>query len=117
MDKNKLQSEAATLKLFFESYCEGNSHAKRLVRDFTCRHRDFECTMQVELCDECVAMVGYAIERLEKCPYEEKPKCRKCKEPCYEKSMWKKTAKVMRYSGMRLGLLKAKRAALKIFGM
>ncbi|NLM99553.1 MAG: hypothetical protein GX170_05965, partial [Campylobacteraceae bacterium] len=40
---------------------------------------------------------------------EEKPSCRKCPNPCYEKDRWKLLAKIMKYSGMKLGLLKIRK--------
>ena len=64
--------------------------------------------LKICLCAECRELFLYAHERLQACPHEEKPRCRVCKNPCYERTYWKKMAKMMRYSGMRLGFLKLK---------
>jgi hypothetical protein len=53
-------------------------------------------------------LIDYSIQRLQNCEHDPKPRCRKCPEPCYDKLQWKKVAKVMRYSGIKLGLLNIK---------
>lgn len=60
------------------------------------------------LCSECENNFLYSYERIQQCPHEEKPRCRKCYNPCYEKSKWKSLAQIMRYSGMKKGLTKIK---------
>jgi predicted amidophosphoribosyltransferase len=56
-----------------------------------------------ELCQECAALMDYAAERLEKCPFqEEKTTCVNCPVHCYKASMREKVRVVMRYAGPRM---------------
>lgn len=54
-------------------------------------------------CADCRALMHYARNRLDKCPYgEKKPPCRKCATHCYRKDMRKKVRQIMRFSGPRM---------------
>ncbi|CUU69450.1 Nitrous oxide-stimulated promoter [Campylobacter hyointestinalis subsp. hyointestinalis] len=55
----------------------------------------------------------YANERLQNCPHGEKPKCRKCPHICYDKNELKYVVKIMKSSGMKLGLNKLKSFFIK----
>lgn len=59
--------------------------------------------------------IDYSFERLLNCPHEEKPSCRKCINPCYGKKEWKETARIMRSSGMKLGLTSINKRIKKLF--
>ncbi len=110
MTFEKYQEELTTLTNFVTHYCQ-DKH-----KDFPKKNRSIEVVYAGEqsdpleacLCAECTNMIAYGITRLQKCPYEEKPKCRKCSDPCYERPQWKQIASIMSYSGMKLGLTKIK---------
>ena len=54
-------------------------------------------------CSECSDLLGYANERLEKCPFQEgKITCAKCAVHCFEPAKREKIRAVMRYSGPRM---------------
>ncbi|PIF03892.1 MAG: hypothetical protein CSA86_04370 [Arcobacter sp.] len=107
MENEKFISEVNTLKKFFTLYCKDNhTKQKNYIKSIDYKNQTFE--VELELCQECTDLINYAILRLQSCPHEIKPRCRKCPNPCYEKTQWKKMAKLMKYSGMRLGLLKIK---------
>ncbi|WP_345993989.1 nitrous oxide-stimulated promoter family protein [Sulfurimonas sp. HSL-1716] len=108
MEQNKFETEVKTLKSFFETYCHSNEHENRVINSSVCTHKDFSYTVELDLCGKCRTLIDYSIKRLEECPHEIKPRCRTCPNPCYEKNEWKKLAKVMRYSGVRLGVVKVK---------
>ncbi|MDD4158441.1 MAG: nitrous oxide-stimulated promoter family protein [Proteiniphilum sp.] len=58
------------------------------------------------LCDECDALLRYAEQRLERCPFgEEKPTCASCTVHCYKSDMRQKIKEVMRMAGPRMLLL------------
>ena len=57
-------------------------------------------TVRNELCGECRALLDYAFERLSKCPYDPKPKCKECPTHCYKPEYRQKIKEVMRFSGM-----------------
>ena len=100
MTTEKFNSELAILKKFFQIYCQGKQHNLKQQNKF-------------KLCDECFELLEYSIRRLEQCPYDIKPRCRTCATPCYESYQWKKVSKIMRYSGMNLGIKKIKNFFVK----
>jgi len=112
MDREKLEQEANTLKLMFETYCRLNHHPNRYVFketiDYKMFQKDIVFEKEFELCDECREILRYSLNRLQTCSFEEKPKCRKCKIKCYDKNHWKKVSQIMRYSGIKLGFIKLK---------
>ena len=108
----KFTSEAKILKKFFELHCHDKhqnqaSYTKELI------YNNEKITLNLELCDECKELISYSLDRLSKCPHDPKPRCRKCPDPCYDKPQWKKVAKLMRYSGIRLGFIKVKNLFFK----
>ena len=55
------------------------------------------------LCADCKVLLGYALQRLDNCPFEEsKPACNRCEVHCYSKSMRERVKVMMRYSGPRM---------------
>jgi len=55
------------------------------------------------LCEACEALLSYASEQLDHCPFgEEKPKCSDCEVHCYKPEMRERITEVMRYSGPRM---------------
>jgi hypothetical protein len=58
---------------------------------------------QKGLCEECEDLLAYALDRLDKCPFQEnKPTCAKCPIHCYRPQMRDKIRAVMRYAGPRM---------------
>ncbi|BCX79127.1 nitrous oxide-stimulated promoter family protein [Campylobacter sp. 19-13652] len=115
MDSDKFRQEAQTLVKFIQIYCDEKHNDKKLEKSLDISYKDINLTLCTRLCSECDDTLKYALKRLQNCPHEPKPKCRKCKNPCYEKSRYKHMAKIMVYSGVRLGLSKLKKAAGGIF--
>lgn len=107
MTEEKFETEINTLKKFFEIYCKDKHHQSvtKLV-EIEYKYKIFD--IQLTLCKECRHKIAYSFKKLQNCPHEEKPRCRKCPNPCYEKSEWKNVAKVMKYSAIKLGLKKIK---------
>lgn len=55
------------------------------------------------LCPECLELLDYALERLQKCPFgENKPRCSRCRVHCYKPEMRARIKEVMRYAGPRM---------------
>jgi len=55
------------------------------------------------LCQECVELLNYAEQRLDRCPYgNAKPTCNKCPIHCYKPEPKEQMRLVMRYSGPRM---------------
>ena len=82
MKKDKKQ-EFAILKKFVEVYC--NHH---------------HGTNGEGLCDQCNDLLAYGNQRLERCPYDPKPKCKDCETYCYRPKYRQNIKEIMKYSGM-----------------
>ena len=82
MDAVKVDKELQTLARFIEVYC----------------HHHHERTEG--LCEACDGLLAYARSRLEKCPFDPKPKCKDCKVHCYRGDYRARIREVMRFSGM-----------------
>jgi hypothetical protein len=55
------------------------------------------------LCPECSRLLGYALERLERCPFQgDKTTCAHCPVHCYRPRMREGIRAVMRYAGPRM---------------
>ncbi len=107
MTKDKFESETSTLKKFLEKYCH-DKHLNQVTKTQNIIYQNSSFKLEVNLCKECLDTHNYSIEKLQNCPHEQKPRCRKCPNPCYEKLRWKTLAKIMRYSGFKFGLLELK---------
>ena len=118
MTNEKFRSEIDTLKKFFEIYCH-DKHQDRIMHEgnYNIPYNDTFFKLEVTLCNECNALLSTSIKNLQNCPHNPKPRCRKCPNPCYEKDDWKNVAKIMRYSGTKLGLTKAAQRIKKFLGI
>ena len=114
MTFEKFNSEINTLQKFFPIYCE-DKHKNQFSKHYIVSFLDKKIEFDIKLCNECHNLLSYAIQRLQECPNDPKPRCRKCPNPCYEKEKFKQMAKMMRYSGMKLGLTKAAKKLKNIF--
>jgi len=103
MKLQKYTSEVETLTTYLEYFCK-SKHTNQSAKEIFHNYKNEKFSNKISLCDECFDVMQYSIERLQNCPHEEKPRCRTCKTPCYEKSYWKKLAQVMMYSSLRLTL-------------
>jgi hypothetical protein len=108
MKSEKFISEANTLKKFFELHC-ADKHSDQTHHCKQLNYNGEKVFMELELCSDCIELIHYSYDRLCECPHDPKPRCRTCPSPCYSKDEWKKVAKLMKYSGIQLGLLKIKK--------
>lgn len=69
---------------------------ERFVRVY-CRHHHGGGDQN---CQQCRDLLSYARTRLEKCPFDPKPKCKDCKVHCYRGDYRDRVRQVMRFSGM-----------------
>ena len=107
MTSEKFEGEVQTLKKFFELHCK-DKHVgqKDYIKELSYNGKDYK--VELHLCDGCENLLNYSFDRLLECPHDIKPRCRTCPAPCYEKPQWKSVAALMKYSGMKLGMLKIK---------
>ena len=55
------------------------------------------------LCEQCQELQEYALQRLQRCPFQEgKTTCAKCPVHCYKPEMRERIRSVMRYAGPRM---------------
>ncbi len=111
MTYEKFEKDARMVHKFIQIYCD-DKHKEKPKTDglIKLQYRgEYLGDLKYRLCEECEKTLLYSYERLLECPHEEKPRCRKCPNPCYEKSEWKKLAKIMKYSGMKMGILKIRK--------
>jgi hypothetical protein len=103
--------EATTLTTFVTHFCTDKHHGMpKRSRSIPIRYGGKQAdSLEATLCDACAGIIDYGMGRLQECPFDAKPKCRKCPDPCYERPMWKQVAAIMRYSGMKLGLTKIRK--------
>lgn len=99
----KYISEVEILKDYVQYFCK-SKHNNQEVVEVSYNYQNIQLSEELILCSECLETIEYSIQRLQNCQYDEKPRCRNCKTPCYEKNYWKKLAKVMIYSSLRLKL-------------
>jgi len=85
--KDRLTREQETLQAMVALFCQEH-------------HRP-----EAGLCDDCLALLAYAGERLSACPFgAQKPTCRRCPIHCYPPARREQVRAVMRYAGPRLPL-------------
>lgn len=83
--ESKREQEKRTVALMIRIYCRKN-HG-----------------MTKTLCTECQALLDYAAQRSDKCPFmETKTFCSNCRVHCYKPEMRENIRKVMRFSGPRM---------------
>lgn len=114
MTTEKFEIEINTLKTFYELYCK-DKHENQEKAQINLEYKSNSFTLELSLCQDCQKAINYSFTKLQSCPHEIKPRCRKCPNPCYEKNEWKNIAKVMKYSAIKLSLGKIKSRILKIF--
>ena len=86
MARNGLAREAETIGVMVRMYCAAH-HGGRAGA----------------LCEECDALLGYALQRFERCPFgADKGPCSKCEVHCYKPDMQARVQAVMRYAGPRM---------------
>jgi hypothetical protein len=114
MTYEKFEIEINTLKNFCEIYCK-DKHENQELKEIYLEYKSKTYTLKLDLCKPCQEVINYSFLKLQSCPHEIKPRCRKCPKPCYEKKQWKDIAKIMKYSAIKLSLGKIKSRILKIF--
>ncbi len=112
MSDEKFIHDAQTVLKFIQIYCN-DKHKDAVKTDglekLTYQNRALHVEVKFNLCEECKKTFDISYRNLQECPHSEKPSCRKCPSPCYERPDWKHVAKIMKYSGMKQGLTKLKK--------
>ncbi len=114
MTVEKFESEIEVLQRFCEYYCK-EKHTNILKKDISIQYKDKTFYQTLNLCETCLDTIFYSYEKLQSCPHEEKPRCRKCPSPCYERHRWKNMVTIMKFSAINLGLSKLRKKVSKFF--
>lgn len=112
MTNEKFIHDTKTVLKFIQIYCEDKHKEdpkKEESTDLIYMNKNLSVKVNYNLCSVCKDTFLLSYKKLQECPHEEKPSCRKCPKPCYERPDWKNVAKIMRYSGMKQGLTKLKK--------
>ena len=82
----RMRREHKTIEAVIEIYC-----------------RDHHKSARGSLCGECQSLQAYALQRLDRCPFQEtKSTCAKCSVHCYKPDMRRRVREVMVYAGPRM---------------
>lgn len=102
----KKLKDAKILANFINIFCKEKhkSHQKdRFV--FKASSLDFNKLIKKNnliLCNDCRKLLAHSMVKLALCPYDPKPKCRKCKTHCYAPDYRLRIKEVMKFSGIYL---------------
>jgi len=111
MTEEKFIHDSKTVLKFIQCYCDSEHFKTKKSKasiQLNYNDKDINKKIHYNLCEKCEKTLYYSYVKLQECPHDDKPSCRKCPKPCYDKKEWKLLAKIMRYSGLRLGILKIK---------
>jgi hypothetical protein len=102
---SELRKDLKTLALFISIYC-------RYRHEGTERHpvqmktHDVQAIAgrAVDLCPECMKLLGHAFIKRTHCPMDPKPACKHCPNHCYHPAYRAQIREVMRFSGRKMFL-------------
>ena len=99
----KIQKDIRVLAKFVEIFCV-NNHADNLRSLVQAKGRagEFLKHSSAELCPDCNKLLLYGAGKRITCPYDPKPRCKKCPTYCYRDGYRVKIKEVMRFSGAYL---------------
>jgi hypothetical protein len=98
-----IKSDASVLARFIDIYCRNNHiEAKRSSITMKGEIGEYVNGLLVELCPDCRRLLLYGVSKRIICPYNPKPRCKKCPTYCYYDRYRQKIKMVMRFSGAYL---------------
>jgi predicted amidophosphoribosyltransferase len=112
MTNEKFIHDTKIVLKFIQIYCDDkhkDEPKEKGTQELIYLEKDLHVKIDYNLCSTCKDTFLLSYHKLQLCPHEEKPSCRKCPKPCYERPDWKRVAKIMKHSGMKQGLLKVKK--------
>ena len=112
MTNEKFIHDTTTVLKFIQIYCDDkhkDTQKKEGLQSLVYREKKLDIDITYHLCSVCKNTFLLSYQKLQECPHEEKPSCRKCPKPCYERPDWKHVAKIMKHSGMKQGIIKLKK--------
>lgn len=98
---DRQKKDVQVLHSFMHLYCAAKHDTRAETRKQTSPLHDVN-TGDNQLCDDCAALLAYAVERRRKCPLDPKPSCKNCPVHCYAKEHRARIREVMAFSGKRM---------------
>ncbi len=99
----KIERDLSILMRFIQVYCDKKhteKEKKRLVANGPVGI--YINDMNLILCNECTKMAMHGASKRVQCPYDPKPRCKKCPNPCYARGYRENIKRIMRFSGLYL---------------
>lgn len=99
----KIKKDVRVLTRFIEIFCR-NNHADsyRSIVQVKGKGAEYLKNLPIELCSDCRRLLLHGIGKRIICPYDPKPRCKKCPTYCYMNVYKDKIKEVMRFSGAHL---------------
>ena len=101
---NKTEKDIRILANFIFIFCREN-HRAEIKGVFPIKDEKLRHTLDNKdllLCADCDKLLSHGIAKILLCPYDPKPRCKKCETHCYAPSYRKRIRQVMRFSGLHL---------------
>ena len=112
MTNEKFIHDTQTVLKFIQIYCDDkhkDAPKEDGKEDLVYNNKPLDIKVNYHICSTCKDTFYLSYKKLQECPHDEKPSCRKCPKPCYERPDWKRVAKIMKHSGMKTGFTKLKK--------
>ncbi len=103
LDFPRAKKDIRVLVKFIEIYCRCN-HIQSSKEPFTAQGKLAAVLdgARVDLCDECSRLLMHGATKRLLCPFDPKPRCKKCPEHCFANAYRRQIREVMRFSGAYL---------------
>jgi hypothetical protein len=99
---DRQKKDVQVLRSFMHLYCAAKHGTRAKTGKQTTLPPDLNHAGDEPLCDNCMDLLSYAVERRRKCPLDPKPSCKNCPVHCYGKEHRAKIREVMAFSGKRM---------------
>jgi len=99
----KISKDVSVIAKFIEIFCN-NNHSDRMKSPIQSKGKigEYLKDIPIELCPECNKLLLHAVGKRIMCPYDPKPRCKKCPTHCYGRGYRERIREVMQFSGAYL---------------
>lgn len=101
--EKRIRRDVAVLARFIRIFC-ANNHSENSKSPVRAEGRtgEFLNEVSVELCYDCTKLLLHGAGKRITCPYDPKPRCKRCPTYCYRDGYRERIREVMRFSGAYL---------------
>ncbi|MFQ5870034.1 MAG: nitrous oxide-stimulated promoter family protein [Candidatus Zixiibacteriota bacterium] len=98
-----IQKDVSVLARFIDIFCANNHSGDGKSRlQAKGDVADYLKNPSLALCPDCSKLLSHGVSKRISCPYDPKPRCKRCPTPCYAEGYREKIREVMRFSGAYL---------------